>query len=418
MEAIIERVAGLDVHQGSVVACVVIGAAGRRPTKEVRSFGAMRQDLAALRAWLLELGVTHVGMEGTGVYWQPVHAALEGAFTLIVGNASHMRNVPGRKTDARDAEWIAELVRHGLVRHGLVRPSFVPPPAVRVLRDLVRHRKALVGTLAAERNRTLKLLESAGIKLAGVMSSVFGVSGMLMLRALVEGTAAPGAMADLAKRRLRRKLDRLALALDGPLAEHQRLLLGMHIRRLEEIGRDIAEVEAAIGAAMRPFASQRALLVTIPGVDALTAAAIIAEIGVDMAAFGTARRLAAWAGLCPANHESAGRQKRRGTRKGDPHLKATLVTAAVCAARTRGGTYLRDKFHRLRARMGAKKAAVAIAHKILVAVFHMLQRAVAFADLGADYLDRLDKHRMARRLVRRLDALGYNVTPFRPKAAA
>jgi transposase len=412
MEAIIERVAGLDVHQGSVVACVVIGAAGRRPTKEVRSFGAMRQDLAALRAWLLELGVTHVGMEGTGVYWQPVHAALEGAFTLIVGNASHMRNVPGRKTDVRDAEWIAELVRHGLVR-----PSFVPPPAVRVLRDLVRHRKALVGTLAAERNRTLKLLESAGIKLAGVMSSVFGVSGMLMLRALVEGTAAPGAMADLAKRRLRRKLDRLALALDGPLAEHQRLLLGMHIRRLEEIGRDIAEVEAAIGAAMRPFASQRALLVTIPGVDALTAAAIIAEIGVDMAAFGTARRLAAWAGLCPANHESAGRQKRRGTRKGDPHLKATLVTAAVCAARTRGGTYLRDKFHRLRARMGAKKAAVAIAHKILVAVFHMLQRAVAFADLGADYLDRLDKHRTARRLVRRLDALGYDVM-LRPKAAA
>jgi transposase len=412
MEAIIERVAGLDVHQGSVVACVVIGAAGRRPTKEVRSFGAMRQDLAALRAWLLELGVTHVGMEGTGVYWQPVHAALEGAFTLIVGNASHMRNVPGRKTDVRDAEWIAELVRHGLVR-----PSFVPPPAVRVLRDLVRHRKALVGTLAAERNRTLKLLESAGIKLAGVMSSVFGVSGMLMLRALVEGTAAPGAMADLAKRRLRRKLDRLALALDGPLAEHQRLLLGMHIRRLEEIGRDIAEVEAAIGAAMRPFASQRALLVTIPGVDALTAAAIIAEIGVDMAAFGTARRLAAWAGLCPANHESAGRQKRRGTRKGDPHLKATLVTAAACAARTRGGTYLRDKFHRLRARLGAKKAAVAIAHKILVAVFHMLQRAVAFADLGADYLDRLDKHRMARRLVRRLDALGYDVM-LRPKAAA
>ena len=412
MEAIIERVAGLDVHQGSVVACVVIGAAGRRPTKEVRSFGAMRQDLAALRAWLLELGVTHVGMEGTGVYWQPVHAALEGAFTLIVGNASHMRNVPGRKTDVRDAEWIAELVRHGLVR-----PSFVPPPAVRVLRDLVRHRKALVGTLAAERNRTLKLLESAGIKLAGVMSSVFGVSGMLMLRALVEGTAAPGAMADLAKRRLRRKLDRPALALDGPLAEHQRLLLGMHIRRLEEIGRDIAEVEAAISAAMRPSASQRALLVTIPGVDALTAAAIIAEIGVDMAAFGTARRLAAWAGLCPANHESAGRQKRRGTRKGDPHLKATLVTAAVCAARTRGGTYLRDKFHRLRARMGAKKAAVAIAHEILVAVFHMLQRAVAFADLGADYLDRLDKHRMARRLVRRPDALGYNVM-LRPKAAA
>ena len=250
---------------------------------------------------------------------------------------------------------------------------------------------------------------------AGVMSSVFGVSGMLMLRALAAGTAAPAAMADLAKRRLRSKLDRLTLALDGPLAEHQRLLLGMHIRRLEEIGRDVTEVEAAIVAAMRPFAAQQALLVTIPGVDALTAAAIVAEIGTDMAAFGTAQRLAAWAGLCPANHESAGKQKRRGTRKGDPYLKATLVTAAVCAART-NGTYLRDKFHRLRARMGAKKAAVAVAHKILLAVFHMLQRAVAFADLGGDYLDRVDKHRTAKRLIRRLDALGYDVM-LRPKAA-
>jgi len=410
MDALIERVAGLDVHQGSVVACVILSAAGRRPIKEVRSFGTMRQDLAALREWLLEKGVTHVCMEGTGVYWQPVHAALEGDFTVIVGNASHMRNVPGRKTDVKDAEWIADLVRHGLVR-----ASFVPPPAIRVLRELVRHRKALVGTLAAERNRTLKLLESAGIKLAGVMSSVFGVSGMLMLRALAEGSAAPAAMADLAKRRLRSKIDRLALALDGSLAEHQRLLLRMHIRRLEEIGRDLAEVEAAIGAAMRPFAAQQALLVTIPGVDALTAAAIVAEIGVDMTVFGTAQRLAAWAGLCPANHESAGKQKRRGTRKGNPYLKATLVTAAVCGARTKG-TYLRDKFHRLRARMGTKKAAVAIAHKILVAAFHMLQRAVAFADLGADYLDRADKHRTAKRLVRRLDALGYNVM-LRPKPA-
>jgi transposase len=403
MDALIERTAGLDVHQGSVVACIILGVPGRRPTREVRSFGTMRQDLAALRAWLLENAVTHVGMEGTGVYWQPVHAALEGAFTLIVGNASHMRQVPGRKTDVKDAEWIADLVRHGLVR-----ASFVPPPEVRVLRDLVRHRKALAGTMAAERNRTLKLLESAGIKLAGVMSSVFGVSGMLMLRALAEGSTDAVAMADLAKRRLRCKRERLALALDGTLAEHQRLLLRMHIRRLEEIGRDLAEVEAAIGAAMHPFAAQQALLVTIPGVDVLTAAAIIAEIGVDMSAFGTAQRLAAWAGLCPANHESAGKQKRRGTRKGNPYLKATLVTAAVCGARTKG-TYLRDKFHRLRARMGAKKAAVAIAHKILVAAFHILQRSVAFLDLGADYLDRVDKYRTAKRLVRRLDALGYAV---------
>jgi transposase len=410
MEAIIERAAGLDVHQGSVVACVIIGSPGRRPARETRTFGTMSRDLAALREWLLGMGVTHVGMESTGVYWQPVHAALEDAFTLIVGNAAHMRNVPGRKTDVKDAEWTADLVRHGLVR-----ASFVPPPEVRVLRELVRHRKALAGSLAAERNRTLKLLEGAGIKLAGVMSDVFGVSGMLMLHALADGTATPAAMAGLAKRRLRRKIGALALALEGRLVEHQRLLLRLHIRRLEEIGRDLAELEAAIAAAVRPFAAQQALLMTIPGVNALTAAAIIAEIGVDMAAFGTARRLAAWAGVCPANHESAGKRKKRGTRKGDVHLKATLVTAAISASQARG-TYLRAKFHRLKARMSAKKAAVAIAHKILVAVFHMLQRAATFAELGADYLDRLDKHRTAKRLVRRLDALGYDVM-LRPKTA-
>jgi len=411
MEAIVERAAGLDVHQGSVVACVIIGAAGRRTSRETRTFGTMKRDLAALRDWLLEMGVTHVGMEATGIYWHPVHAALEDAFTVIVGNASHMRNVPGRKTDVKDAEWIADLVRHGLVR-----ASFVPAPEVRVLRELIRHRKAVVGTLASERNRTLQLLESANVKLASVMSDVFGVSGMLMLQALAEGRAAPIEMADLAKRRLRRKVDQLALALDGHLAEHQRLLLGLHIRRLSEIDRDLAEIEAAIRAAMRPFAAQQACLATIPGVDELTAASIIAEISVDMSAFGTAQRLAAWAGVCPANHESAGKQKQRGTRKGNTYLKATLVTAAVSESQAKG-TYLRDKFHRLKARMGMKKAAMAVAHKILIAVFHMLQRGVGFADLGGGYLDRVNKHSTAKRLARRLTALGYDVM-LRPTATA
>jgi transposase len=411
MEAIIECACGLDVHQSSVVACVITGAAGRRASRETRTFGAMKRDLASLREWLLEMSVTHVGMEATGVYWQPVYAALEGRFTVIVGNASHMRNVPGRKTDVKDAEWIADLVRHGLVR-----ASFVPPPQIRVLRELVRHRKVLVGNQAAERNRTLQLLESANVKLAGVMSDVFGVSGMLMLQALAEGQAAPAEVADLAKRRLRRKVDQLALALDGHLAEHQRLLLSLHIRRLAEIDRDLAEIEAAINVAMRPFAAQQARLTTIPGVDALTAATIIGEIGVDMSIFGTSQRLAAWAGVCPANHVSAGKQKRRGTRKGDTFLKAALVTAAVSAAQAKG-TYLRDKFHRLKARMGTKKAAMAVAHKILVAIFHMLQRGIAFVDLGSDYLDGINKHRTAKRLVRRLDRLGYDVM-LRPKAAA
>jgi transposase len=290
------------------------------------------------------------------------------------------------------------------------------PPEIRALRDLVRHRKALVSTQAAERNRTLQLLESAGIKLASAMSDVFGVSGMLMLQALAEGGSAPAAMADLAKRRLRREVDQLALALDGPLADHQRRLLDLHIRRLTEIERDLGELDELISAAMLPYAAEQAHLTAIPGVDALTAAAIIAEIGADMAAFGSAQRLAAWAGVCPAGRESAGKQKRHGTRKGNTFLKATLVTAAISASQAKG-TYLRDKFHRLVARMGKKKAAMAVAHKILVAIFHMLQRGVDFADLGGDYLDRINKHRTAKRLVRRLGALGYEVM-LRPAAGA
>jgi len=312
MEAIIECACGLDVHQSSVVACVITGAAGQRATRETRTFGTMKRDLASLRDWLVEKDVTHVGMEATGVYWQPVHTALEGQFTVIVGNASHMRNVPGRKTDVKDAEWIADLVRHGLVR-----ASFVPPPQIRVLRELIRHRKALVGNQAAERNRTLQLLESVNVKLAGVISDVFGVSGMLMLRALAEGRAEPAEMADLAKRRLRRKIDQLALALDGHLTEHQRLLLGLHIRRLTEIDRDLMEVEAAISSAMRPFAAQQAVLTTIPGVNALTAAAVIGEIGVDMSVFGTAQRLSAWAGVAQPT------MRARASRSGAAPVRAT-----------------------------------------------------------------------------------------------
>jgi len=411
MEAIVERAAGLDVHQATIVACVLIDRPGKRPVKEIRTFGTMTDDLEALREWLRGLGVTRVGMEATGIYWQPVHATLEGHFTVVVGNAHHMRNVPGRKTDVKDAEWIADLVRHGLVK-----PSFVPPPAIRELRELVRHRRTLAGMLAAERNRTLKLLEGVNVKLATVMSDVFGVSGTAMLKALVEGTLAPAAMADLAKRRLRGKIGALTRALDARLSGHHRFLLRLHIRRLEEIGRDLAEVEARLGEKMAPFARQRALLTQIPGVEELTAAGIIAEIGTDMSVFGSARRLAAWAGVCPANHESAGRRKRRGTRKGDVHLKTTLMTAAISAARAKG-TYYRDKFCRLKARLGAERAAMAIAHKILVAAFHLLAGAAGFRELGADYLDRRHKHRIARRLIQRLDALGYEVM-LRPRPAA
>ncbi len=411
MEAIVERAAGLDVHQGSVVACVIIGAAGRRPTKEVRSFGTMRRDLAALRAWLLEKGVTHVGMEGTGVYWQPVHAALEGAFALIVGNAHHIKAVPGRKTDVKDAEWIAQLVRHGLVR-----ASFVPPPAIRELRDLVRLRRSLSEGLTTERNRTLKLLETANIKLASVASEVFGVSGMAMLRALVENAATPEQMAELARGKLRRKLAPLARALEGRLTEHHRFVLALHLRRMAAIETDLAALDARIEAQMEPFWGQRALLRQIPGVDDRVAATIIAEIGIDMSVFGNAMRLASWAGVCPGNYESAGRQRRGTTRCGNVHLKTALVTAAIGASR-RKGSYYKDKYHRLKARRGYLRAAVAIAHKILVAAYHMLATGAPFRDLGEAYLDQQARRRTTANLIRRLNTLGYDVM-LQPRASA
>ena len=410
MDAIIERCCGLDVHQSTVVACILIGTPGRKPRKEVRSFGTMTRDLAALRDWLVTEGVSHVGMESTGIYWKPVYTVLEGHFELIVGNAHHIKNVPGRKTDVKDAEWIADLVRHGLVSK-----SFVPPPEIRELRDLLRFRRTLVETQATERNRVLKLLESANIKLASVMSDVFGVSGMAMLKALVSGTTAPDDMANLARTRLRRKLEPLAHALDGRMLEYHRFQLGLQLRGLEEVDRTLAELETRIEEKLKPFAQQRAVLTGIPGVDKLTAAVLIAEIGVDMTVFGNAQRLAAWAGVCPGNHESAGKQKSGRTRKGNTYLKTALVTAAVSAAKSKG-TYLKDKYHRLKARRGGMRAAVAIAHKILVMAFHILSTGELFKDLGEAYLDQQARKRTTTALVRRLTNLGYDVI-LQPKAA-
>jgi len=404
MEVIIERCCGLDVHQETVVACVLIGAPGERPRKEIRTFRTMTRDLEALRDWLQELGVTHVGMESTGVYWRPVYAVLEGCFDLIVGNARHIRNVPGRKTDVKDSEWIADLVRHGLIAK-----SYVPPRPLRELRELLRYRRKLVESQAAERNRLLKLLETANIKLASVASDVFGVSGRAMLRALIAGEASPEAMADLARGLLRRKRADLILALDGRLEEHHRFLLAMQLRRLEAIEADIAGLDSRIGERLEPYSAPHALLMQIPGVDWVVAAVLIAEIGVDMSVFVSVYHLSAWAGVCPGNHESAGRQRSGRARKGNVHLRAILVGAAVSASRTKG-SYLKDKFHRLKARRGALRAALAIAHKILVSAYHMLERNRPYRDLGEAYLDQISQTRTVANLKRRLERLGYKVT--------
>jgi len=404
MQALIERCCGLDVHQETVVACLMIGAPGVRPSKEVRTFRTVTRDLEALRDWLAAEGVTHVGMESTGVYWRPVYAVLEEHFDLIVGNARHIRNVPGRKTDVKDAEWIADLVRHGLIAK-----SFVPPRPLRELRDLLRYRRKLVESQTAERNRLLKLLETANIKLASVMSDVFGVSGRAMLKALIDGVASVEAMADLAKGQLRRKRADLVLALEGRMEEHHQFLLATQLRRLEAIEHDIAALDLRIVERLEPYQAPHALLMQIPGVDWLVAAVIIAEIGVDMSVFLSVYHLSAWAGVCPGNHESAGRQRSGRARKGNIHLRTILVGAAVSAGRTKG-SYLRDKFHRLKARRGPLRAALAIAHKILVAAYHMLAKGVGYRELGEAYLDQIGQTRTVANLKRRIERLGYHVT--------
>jgi transposase len=370
----------------------------------MRTFATTTRELVGLRTWLLSQGCTHVAMESTGVYWKPIYAILEGALEIVVANAQHIKKVPGRKTDVKDAEWIADLLCHGLLRS-----SFVPPQPIRELRDLMRYRRKLVESQAAERNRLLKVLETANIKLASVATDVFGTSGRLMLRALSEGQATPQEMAGLAKGLLRKKIPQLQLALEGKLEEHHRFLLQLQLQRLEAAEKDLAALEQRIQQKLEPYAAQEALLDEIPGVDWTLAAVIIAELGVDMRVFGSVSQLASWAGVCPGNNESAGKRKSSRIPKGNVYLKSALVEAANAAARAKG-TYLRDKFFRLKARRGYKRAVVAIAHKILVAIYHMLSQQVSYHDLGDLYLDKLNKNHLTRNLVHRLERLGYTVT--------
>jgi transposase len=410
VDVIVERGCGLDVHQAMVVACLLTGPPGKRPTKEIRTFRTLTAALREMRDWLREQGCTHVAMESTGIYWQPVYAVLDGHFELVVGNAHHIKNVPGRKTDVKDSEWIANLLRHGLIRS-----SFVPAKPVRELRDLLRYRRKLVDAGAAERNRLLKLLETANIKLSSVASDVFGVSGMAMLRALIAGTATPAEMAALARGRLRHKLAELELALEGCVEDHHRYLLGMQLRRIEAIEHDLGELDTRITAKLEPYGEQHRRLTQIPGVDWFVAAVMVAELGVDMTVFASAAHAAAWGGMCPGNYESAGKRHGGKLRKGNQHLKTALITAAVAASR-KTGSYLKDKYFHLRARRGPLRAAVAVGRKILIAAYHMLATGAGFQDLGADHLDKTHRRHTIRTLLRRLNRLGYQVA-LRPLPA-
>ena len=404
MQAVVERGCGLDVHQATVVACLLVRNTKGIVHKQMRFFGTTTRELVSLRDWLLTEGCTHVGMESTGVYWKPVYAVLEGAFQIVVANAQHVKKVPGRKTDVKDAEWLADLLCHGLLK-----PSFVPPRPIRELRDLTRYRRKLVEAQAAERNRLLKVLEGANVKLSSVATDVFGVSGRLMLRALIEGKTSPQEMAKLAKGKLRAKIQQLEPALEGKLEPHHRFLLKLQLGRVEAAEEDLARLEEQLQEKLEPYRAQLALLDEIPGVNLGLAAAIIAELGVDMKVFETVSQLACWAGVCPGSNESAGKRKNSRTTKGNVYLKTALVEAANAAAKAKG-TYLRDKFYRLKARRGYKRAAVAIAHKILVSIYHMFSKNVSYNDLGDLYLDKINKHHLTRNLVHRLERLGFHVT--------
>ena len=386
MQTLVERGCGLDVHQATVVACLLIVLKNRQVQKQVRTFGTTTRELMGLREWLLSGGCTHVAMESTGVYWKPIYAILAGAFEIVVANAQHVKKVPGRKTDVKDAEWIADLLCHGLLR-----PSFVPPSPIRELRDLTRYRRKLVESRTAERNRLLTPLETANIKLASVATDVFGVSGLLMLHALVEGKATAQEMAELAKKQLRKKIPELQLALEGKVEEHHRFLLRVQLRRLQAVEEDLGILEHRIQEKLKPYAAQFTLLQEIPGIAETLAAAIIAELGVDMGVFENVSQLSSWAGVCPGNNESAGKRRSSRIPKGNVYLKTALVEAANSAAKAKG-TYRRDKFYRLKARRGYKRAAVAVGHKILVAIYHMLSHQVCYNELGDVYLDHLNKH--------------------------
>src|SRR5258708_5182465 len=309
----------MDVHQATVVACLLVVLKDGKVQKQIRTFGTTTRELLTLREWLLSEGCTHVAMESTGVYWKPIYAILEGAFEIVVANAQHVKKVPGRKTDVKDAEWIADLLCHGLLRS-----SFVPPQPIRELRELTRYRRKLVESRSAERNRLLKLLETANIKLASVATDVFGVSGRLMLQALVQATATSQQMADLAKGLLRKKIPELELALEGKVEEHQRFLLSVQLRRLQAVEEDLGLLEQRLQEKLKPYAMQLALLQEIPGVDWTLGAVIISELGVDMSVFGNVSQLASWAGICPGNNESAGKRRSSRIPKGNVYLKTAL----------------------------------------------------------------------------------------------
>lgn len=403
METLIPRCAGLDVHKQSVETTVRRMKDQGRVDQETRHWGTMTHELVAMSDWMAAQGVTHVAMESTGVYWKPIYNILESRFTVLLVNAHHLKQVPGRKSDIRDCQWIAQLLQYGLLKG-----SFIPPRPQRELRDLTRHRTQLVEEKGRTVNRIHKVLEDANLKLASVATDILGASGRAMLNALIQGEEDPVKLADFAQRQLRGKIPELEKALEGHLTEHHRFFLRLLWKQLAQQEELIAELEAKIEELTRPFAEVIERLDSVPGVNRRVIEVVLAEVGADMTPFPSHQHLASWAGMCPGNEVSAGKRKRRRITPGDRWLKRTLVQAAWAASHAKN-TYLQAQYRRLAGRRGKKRATIAVGHSMLVIFYHMLKHGTTYAELGGDFFDRLEPERIRRYHVKRLEALGYKV---------
>ena len=403
MELLHPHCAGLDLHKETVVACVRHMADGK-VTTDVKSFQTTTHELMELSDWLSSQGVTHIAMEATGVYWKPVwHILSDGEFALILANAAHVKNVPGRKTDVNDAVWLADLMAHGLIR-----ASFVPDEPTQQMRDLLRTRKQFVRERSSHTQRIQKTLEDANIKLDSVITDIVGLSGRRMIEALIGGETDPEALAALAHGRIRATKAELEAALRGRVTAHHRFMLRIHLNHLDALNTTIADIDKEVDGNVEPFRVAIEMLSAIPGVGDLSATVIVSEIGIDMSRFETAGHLISWAGLCPKNDQSAGKRRSTRMKKGAPWLKSTLIQCAWSASRTKD-SYLQAQYLRLRSRRGAKKAVCAVAASILTAAYHMLKNGTLYQDLGASYFDNRAKDKQALRLISRLKNLGFEV---------
>lgn len=413
MYLVYKRACGIDVHKKFIVACILLAQEDGTEQKEIRTFSTMTADLLACVDWLESKGVEMVAMESTGVFWRPVFNLLEAHISVMLVNAQHMKALPGRKTDVKDSEWIADLLRHGLLE-----ASFIPPQPIRDLRDLTRYRKTLMQERAQEVNRLQKVLETANLKLASVASDVLGKSGRDMLNALIGGESDPLILAELARGRLRAKLPELRLALDGRLRPHQTFLIQQILAHIDFLEQSLEALQSEIDQRLAPFKEVTTLLDSLPVIMEVAKAVVIAEIGVDMSRFKTSKHLASWAGVCPGNRVSGGKRLSGATTKGNVYLRSVLCQLAWSIARSKTPSYLSSLYHRLARRRGKKRAILAVAHSLLVSIYHMIRDNKPYKDLGPEYLEKRDSERVERQAVERLQQLGYDVALTRKQEVA